>query len=80
MPSLLIRVNESIPEETQHSLAKACSEMIARTVGKPESFVLVSVEKCVMTFGGTAAPAAYCVRRAKLVCRRDYKEQSEDEK
>ena len=60
MPFLRIQTNQPLDEETAKSLAGQASAKVAELLGKPESYVMVSVEtNAVMQFSGTDAPLAY---------------------
>ena len=57
MPYLNIVTNQSINDET--ALLKAASKAVAQASGKPESYVMISVEsKTAMSFGGSTEPTA----------------------
>jgi phenylpyruvate tautomerase len=57
MPYLNIKTNQTIADPA--ALAKVASQTVAKASGKPESYVMVSVEsKVAMTFGGSDAPTA----------------------
>ena len=60
MPYFSIETNQTIEsEETQEIIAKA-SSLIAGLLGKPESYVMVSIKpETPMTFAGTTAPTAF---------------------
>lgn len=60
MPYLLIRTNQSLDEAAVSSLLSNASGTVAEALGKPESYVMVSLEKgASMLFGGTDAPLVY---------------------
>ena len=58
MPLLQIKTNTSIAQ--QHELAKAISQKAAEILGKPESYVMVTIDdQQTLIFAGTDEPAAY---------------------
>jgi phenylpyruvate tautomerase len=60
MPLLKIQTNRTLHENHGTSLVKEASEEVARLLGKPERYVMVSLESNpLMRFAGTDAPLAY---------------------
>jgi phenylpyruvate tautomerase PptA (4-oxalocrotonate tautomerase family) len=60
MPFLKIQTNRILPEEAAKALASKASALVAEQLGKPESYVMTSVENnAAMTFAGTDAPLAF---------------------
>ena len=60
MPTLKIQSNVETPAERRKPILKAASSMVARILGKPESYVMTAVEtNPAMTFAGTDAPLAF---------------------
>lgn len=60
MPYLLIRTNHPIPASEQPPLLARCSANVAEALGKPERYVMVSLETdTAMLFGGDDSPCAY---------------------
>lgn len=60
MPLLKIHTNKPLEAGAARSLAAAASAAVAGMLGKPERYVMVSVEhNPVMLFGGDDAPLAY---------------------
>jgi len=60
MPVLKIQTNRILPEEAAKALASKASALVAEQLGKPESYVMTSVESnAAMTFAGTDAPLAF---------------------
>ena len=58
MPLLQIKTNTSIAQ--QEELAKAISQKAAEILGKPESYVMVTIDdQQTLIFAGTDEPAAY---------------------
>ncbi|MCO6411897.1 MAG: hypothetical protein J5I92_04055 [Thiogranum sp.] len=60
MPVLKILTNQSLDAATQKTLISRASQEVAAILGKPERYVMVSVEhNPAMLFGGSDAPLAY---------------------
>jgi phenylpyruvate tautomerase PptA (4-oxalocrotonate tautomerase family) len=60
MPLLKIQTNQSLHENHNTSLVNEASEEVARLLGKPERYVMVSLQSNpLMRFAGTDAPLAY---------------------
>jgi phenylpyruvate tautomerase PptA (4-oxalocrotonate tautomerase family) len=60
MPYLKITTSQSIDAERKQNLLKAASKAVAAELGKPEQYMMVSVETPVsMLFGGTDKPCAF---------------------
>ena len=61
MPSLQLTTNfaSSLDKETRQGVCRALSKLIAETLGKPESYVCVSISGGAdMTWGGEEVPCA----------------------
>jgi phenylpyruvate tautomerase PptA (4-oxalocrotonate tautomerase family) len=60
MPFLKIQTNHPLPEPEAKALAARASALVAEQLGKPERYVMVSVENnTAMQFAGTDAPLAF---------------------
>jgi phenylpyruvate tautomerase PptA (4-oxalocrotonate tautomerase family) len=60
MPFLKIQTNQILSQVDACSLASRSSRMVADLLGKPEAYVMVSVETATaMLFAGTEEPLAY---------------------
>jgi len=60
MPFLRIQTNRSLPDADARSLAAHASALVAEQLGKPERYVMTSVESNpAMQFAGTDEPLAY---------------------
>ncbi|TCK17614.1 macrophage migration inhibitory factor (MIF) [Thiogranum longum] len=60
MPLLKIQTNQAIDETTAKTLIKDASARVAELLGKPERYVMVSLEHNPdMVFGGSDEPLAY---------------------
>lgn len=59
MPSLSIITNAALAPETESALADAASKILAAGLGKPEAYVMVSVQsRATVRFAGSDEPAA----------------------
>lgn len=60
MPLLKIQTNQTLSADQQQILIREASQQVAALLGKPERYVMVSLEyNAVMLFAGTDAPLAY---------------------
>ena len=60
MPYLSIDTNQAIDETSTQAVMKKASSFVANLLGKPESYVMISVKPGTpLTFGGTSDPAAF---------------------
>jgi len=60
MPYLLIRTNREVPQTEQEPLLTRCSAAVTEMLGKPERYVMVSLEASqAMSFGGETSPCVY---------------------
>eukprot|EP00271_Cylindrocystis_brebissonii_P014309 TRINITY_DN35628_c0_g1_i1.p1 TRINITY_DN35628_c0_g1~~TRINITY_DN35628_c0_g1_i1.p1 ORF type:complete len:116 (+),score=16.18 TRINITY_DN35628_c0_g1_i1:179-526(+) len=60
MPTLNITTNVPVDGVMTSDLLRDASKAVAKTLGKPESYVLVSVRGSIpMCFGGTEEPVAF---------------------
>lgn len=60
MPLLKIQTNKAIDEGTAKTLTRDASASVAELLGKPERYVMVSLEHNThMLFGGSDEPLAY---------------------
>jgi len=60
MPFLKIQTNQPLTEASAKSLAEKASGRVAELLGKPESYVMVTVEtNAAMQFAGSDDPLAY---------------------
>jgi phenylpyruvate tautomerase len=71
MPYCSIRTNVSIERESKQILLKKVSTFIAVLLGKPESYVMISIKpESALIFGGSDQPAAF-VRLKSIGLSRD---------
>lgn len=60
MPYLMVQTNVSVEEAQKTDLLKSLSAQTAEALGKPESYVMVSLRDDIpMVFAGNDAPLAY---------------------
>ena len=60
MPNFSIETNQALDEASNQQLLKKASAFIADLLGKPESYVMVSIKPTTpLVFGGSDAPAAF---------------------
>lgn len=59
MPLLKLETNVAFDEEKQKALLAELSGVVARTLGKPEQYVMVTITSAAMLMSGKAAPAAF---------------------
>jgi len=60
MPYLKIQTNQGMDAAIEQTLLREASSLVASELGKPESYVMISIEPPrPMLFAGTDEPAAY---------------------
>ncbi|MCP4688863.1 MAG: hypothetical protein GY859_12485 [Desulfobacterales bacterium] len=60
MPYFSIRTNQNVDESAQKDLLKKASAFVADLMGKPEAYVMISIQTgAALLFGGGDDPAAY---------------------
>ena len=60
MPYLKIATSKTVDAETKRRFLTTASKAIAAELGKPEEYMMVSLEEAVpMVFGGTPEPSAF---------------------
>lgn len=65
MPLLKIETNINMPESKREALLKKASRTVAQQLGKPEQYMMVSLEaERAMVFAGTSEPTAFMDLRA----------------
>lgn len=72
MPCLQIRTNLKLTEEQKLKICRDLSKAVAKLTGKPETYVMVMIQECTMTFGGSPDPCVFmdlrsigCISRAQ---------------
>jgi phenylpyruvate tautomerase len=65
MPYLKITISQSVDMKARQRLLTTASKAVAAELGKPEEYMMVSLEGAVpMLFGGTEEPCAFLELRA----------------
>lgn len=59
MPFLRLTSSAPDTEIKAAAIAAELSQTVSKLLGKPESYVMISIEKSVMSMSGTDAPAAF---------------------
>ncbi len=59
MPLLRLEIAAPVPNDKKDKLLKACSGIIARVTGKPENYVMVTLDECKACMAGKPAAAAF---------------------
>lgn len=60
MPLLQVTTNQSIATEQQRPFMSHCSRSVAEILGKPERYVMVTLNQAApMLFGGESSPCVY---------------------
>lgn len=58
MPLLKLHLSDLLPANTREALLKELSSTVAKIIGKPENYVMVTADQNVMLMGGTTGPTA----------------------
>ena len=59
MPLLKLQTSVPVPDDKKDSLLAAVSGILAEVTGKPETYVMVTLEGGTACMGGVAGPAAF---------------------
>ena len=59
MPLIKLHTSVSVPDPVRTEILKELSEIAAKTIGKPESYVMTVFEQEPICMGGEVAPAAF---------------------
>lgn len=59
MPLLKLDVSVPVTDDQKQKLLVGCSRLLARLTGKPELYVMVTVQTCAIAMGGKPGPAAF---------------------
>ncbi len=59
MPLLRLETSASIPDEKRQALLASLSKLVTETNGKPEQYVMVSVNPATIRMSGESGPAAF---------------------
>lgn len=64
MPLIKVQASVDIPEDKKKALLSDLSRMTAKTIGKPEQYVMAIVEHSAVWLGGKDAPAVFAEVRS----------------
>ena len=64
MPLLMLKTSAKVPPAEKDSLVATISKMLAETTGKPQKYVMVTVEEVAGSMGGKSGPMAFADVRA----------------
>jgi phenylpyruvate tautomerase len=59
MPLLMLKTTVPVPAGKRKDLILAASRMLAETTGKPEAYVMVTLEQCAGSFDGRECAMAF---------------------
>lgn len=59
MPLMMIKTSVPVPAEKREALLAAASRLLAEATGKPESYIMVTLDEAACCFGGKPGPAAF---------------------
>jgi len=59
MPLLKLQTSVLLPDDEQEELIKAASKIVAQAIGKPEQYVMVTLEEGKACMGGEIIPGAF---------------------
>jgi phenylpyruvate tautomerase PptA (4-oxalocrotonate tautomerase family) len=59
MPLLKLETTVALPEDKRKALLASLSEAVARTIGKPEQYVMVTLSQTAMLMSGKAGDVAF---------------------
>ena len=59
MPLLMIKTTVPVPADKRKDLILAASRILAETTGKPEAYVMVTLEQCSGSFDGKECALAF---------------------
>ena len=59
MPLLKLETNVTLPDEKRKALLASLSKIVARTIGKPEQYVMVAINPAAMLMSGRPGEAAF---------------------
>jgi phenylpyruvate tautomerase PptA (4-oxalocrotonate tautomerase family) len=64
MPLLALQTSSSLSNQQRHELLAPLSRIVAECIGKPERYVMVTIDQTAMLMGGVEGPAAYAEIRS----------------
>ena len=56
---LALQTSSSLSNQQRHELLAPLSRIVAECIGKPERYVMVTIDQTAMLMGGVEGPAAY---------------------
>jgi phenylpyruvate tautomerase PptA (4-oxalocrotonate tautomerase family) len=59
MPLLKLSVSTHLDDAKKTALLTSLSKTLAQGIGKPEKYVMVTIDECAASMSGTAGPAAF---------------------
>ena len=59
MPLLRLETNVALPDDQRTLLLVALSKVVAETIGKPEQYVMVTIEPAAVLMSGKAGDSAF---------------------
>jgi phenylpyruvate tautomerase len=59
MPLLKLETNVALSDEKKNLLLPALSKIVAATIGKPENYVMVTMNSCAILMSGNVGDAAF---------------------
>lgn len=59
MPLLKLETTVTLSDEQRKALLPALSKIVAETIGKPESYVMVTISPCAILMSGKSGDAAF---------------------
>jgi phenylpyruvate tautomerase len=59
MPLLKLETNVHLPDDKRHALLSNLSKIVANTIGKPEQYVMVTLNSSAILMSGKPGPAAF---------------------
>ena len=59
MPLMRLKTTTPVPDEKQQALLASLSKIVAESIGKPEQYVMVTLETGPVMFAGQAGDAAF---------------------
>ncbi|MGI5863742.1 MAG: phenylpyruvate tautomerase MIF-related protein [Myxococcales bacterium] len=60
MPYVHIQTSAAVSEQARERILAQASRIAAEAIGKPESYVMVSLSEASMLMGGKSGPTAFC--------------------
>ncbi len=64
MPLLALKTSVCLSNQQRYDLLAPLSKIVAECIGKPERYVMVTIDQTAMLMGGAEGPAAYAEIRS----------------